>query len=164
MGLFDTTSQPPLGLQASQEQRVRVVMRGGAGEKGQIVRFDLAGSDGDVTAGKLIDGKNDSPTANVLHATNSHQFGHIYAVLIEDIDDDNEGWAMLRGLVQVQSTSTSSPDNPGDYFTVGASSRAATMVQHAKAIGISREAGASAGTLIWCLFNGVEGFGVKSNS
>lgn len=163
MALFDTTSQPPLGLQAKQQQRVRVICRGGAGEKGQIWRFDLAGSDGDVTAGKMIDGKNDSPTANVLAATNSHAFGHIYVVLDEAIADDAEGWAVLRGLVQVQATGATSP-NVGTYFTVGASSRAVTMVQHAKALGVAREAGGSAGNLFWANFNGVEGLGVKSDS
>ena len=162
MGIFSTGVQNPNGLHNGTSERVRVIMRGGAGEKGQIVRFDFGASDGDVNLG-FNNAEADAPARNVLAATGDHAAGYILAVLEEDIADDAEGVAVIRGRVQIQGNGSIAP---GTNFrvTVGASSRAIPAAPAAGAVGvdvlaIAREADGAAGTLFWADFNGVEKLG-----
>lgn len=94
--LGNSGSQLPVGLE-SWEQKCRVVMRGGAGSKGDLVMFDIANSDAAVTTNQA--GVAESGLSSVIAPVNAQANYAQYAVLLEDIADDQEGEALYRGAV-----------------------------------------------------------------
>ena len=95
--MFDASVQNPLGLSPSTLD-VRVTARGGAKNKGEVVKFDLTASDGDVSSATV--GASDSIWANVIEAAHPPTTGTLHAVCLEDIADDATGMVRFRGIVQ----------------------------------------------------------------
>lgn len=162
--LFGTSSQNPLGLNAGQQEKVRVTLRGGSSAlKGSLVRFDLAASDGGTTAGVNF-GLSTSPTANVLPATNSHNGYqttalYLYGVLDQDLADDGVGWCIVRGVCQALGGDTSAA---GVGLAAGASSELVAVTDEVRCIAIALETMADA-TLKWVVFDGINGFSVTGD-
>jgi hypothetical protein len=165
MAVFEASAENPLGLHPGKMDRVRVKVRGGTDlSKGMVCRFDLAASDtGSVVASTAFGGAT-GPTSNVLQATADHDGDEtgsviwLYCVLLEDIADDCEGWACIRGVVQALGGATVAAG-------VGLATTAGGELLHSptntRIIGISLEALSNA-TLGWVAFNGIEGWGCYS--
>ena len=86
--------------------------------KGDVVAFDLTGSDSDVDAYTTTA---TDPFANVISVATAHLTGWIFAVALETIGDDESGLFLLRGIddVSVLDNSASSGDSvaPGNGST-----------------------------------------------
>lgn len=163
MTLFSTQSQNPIGLNRSQPECVYAYMRGGAGTKGQIVRFDLAASHAAVTASTNFGGPT-NPTSNVLAATNTHNGFqtttiYLYGILMEDIADNTLGRVCIRGVVQAIGGDTS---GAGVGLAAGAGSRLVAVTDEVRCCAIALEPMAN-GALKWVLFDGINGFVVTGD-
>jgi hypothetical protein len=160
MGLFSPSSQNPLGLHPGRQERVRVKMRNSAGTQGMVCYFDLAASDGEVTASTNF-GAATNPTANVITSTASQDGDEVasviwlHCVLNEAIAENAEGWATIRGVVRALGGATTAA-GVGLAPTTGGELLQATV--NTRVIGVALEALANA-TLGWVAFNGIEGFG-----
>lgn len=162
---FSPSSQNPLGLHPGRAEKVRVKMRGSAGLIGNVVYFDLAASDGSVTASTNF-GAATNPTSNVVLATSDHDGTSALAahfllgVLAEGIADDAEGWCYIRGVIKALGADTSAA---GTSLAPVTGSEMGLAVTNAKVTGISLETMADA-TLKWIAFNGIEGFGIHGHA
>lgn len=160
MALFKSSTQNPYGLNRSSPELVWVTLRGGSSAlKGSLVRFDIGSSDGGTTASTAF-GNASSPTANVLPATGSHTSAddpliYLYAVLMQDLADDQSGWACIRGVVQALGGDTSAA---GTQCTAGTGSEMTAAATKQRVIGFPLETSADA-TLKWFVFDGINGFG-----
>jgi hypothetical protein len=158
MALFSPSSQNPLGLPPGRPEKCRVKLRNSDGSKGQIVYFDLAASDGEVTASTNFGGAT-NPTSNVILATNAHDgnsdtTGFLYGVLAEDITENGEGWCYYRGVIQALGGDTTAA---GECLSVGAGSElVVAAADHVNIMAISLETMADA-TLKWVIFDGING-------
>ncbi len=142
------------------------MMRGGAGIKGQIVRFDIPAADGGTTA-SLNFGLSTSPTANVLLATATHNgvgtAGWITGVLMADVADDAAVDVCIRGVVNALGGDTTAV---GLKVAPDATSRLALVITKGQASAIMLETNAdqtatagsgTVGKLV--IFDGVNGLG-----
>ena len=102
--MFDASVQNPLGLSPSTLD-VRVTARGGAKNKGEVVKFDLTASDGDVSSATV--GASDSIWANVIEAAHPPITGTLHGVCLEDIADNATGKVRFRGVVKALGGDTS---------------------------------------------------------
>lgn len=160
MALFSPSSQNPLGLHPGRAEKVRVKMRGGAGSRGNTVRFVLLASDDAAVTASTSFGASTDPTANVLLATGSHTGKetttvYLYGILAEDIADDGEGWCYIRGVVQALGGDTSAA---GLGLTPGTGSELVVIGDEDRCIAIALETMAD-GELKWVIFDGINGFG-----
>lgn len=162
MGLFYSNPQNPLGMNSGRAEKVRVIVRNGDGLDGECCVFDIAASDGEVTA-KLEEGATDSPTANVLQTTTSIgksdniKTVHLYCILAENIAENAEGWAYIRGRVGALCGETTAA---GDGLAGGSDADAQLMIaiDGERCIAIAAEIGADTTiTQVW--FDGMNGFG-----
>lgn len=158
MGLFSPSSQNPLGIHPGRAEKVRVVMRGSAGVKGNIVYFDLAAADAAVTAAVAFGGAT-NPTANVLLATGTHEGKDtltqwLFGILAEDIADDVQGFCYIRGIVQALGGDSA---NPGVGLKPSTGSELLTSTTETTVVAISLETMANA-TLKWVIFDGINKF------
>lgn len=163
MSLFKSQSQNPLGLNKSSPETVRCTMRGSAGSKGQIVRFDLAASDGGTTASTAF-GNATNPTANVLLSTASHNGVQmttpwLHGVLMADVADDAQVDVCIRGVVQALGGDTSAA-NVGLSPVTG--SELGACIDGSRIIAIALETLAD-GALKWVIFDGINGFGYQND-
>lgn len=161
MGLFSPSAQNPLGLHPGRAERVRAKMRGSAGSRGNIVYFDLAASDGAVTASTVFGGATD-PLSNVILATATHDgtaetTAWIFGILAEDIVDDNEGWVYIRGVVQALITLT---PNAGVGLKPMVDSELGVIVDKSIVVAITLETGVDA-ALGWVIFDGINKLGYQ---
>jgi len=158
--LFNASTRQPLGLGIAQPEKVRVMARGGNIALGDVVFFDLAGVDAatvDVlTSGGATDNLS-TVTQAVLADTVSLTSG-LYAVALEAITDDTEGWVAIRGSVDIMA---------GAVIAIGApvamdatSGRCATAAAGHVIFGYAQEAGAD-GSLCRCIFDGINHFGTN---
>ena len=95
--MFEACVQGPNGLTPSTLD-VRVTARGGAKNKGEVVKFDLTASDAAVSTATV--GSTDGIWANVIEAAHPPTTGTLHAVCLEDIADDATGMVRVRGIVQ----------------------------------------------------------------
>jgi hypothetical protein len=135
-------------------------MRNSDGVEGQCVYFDLAASDGEVTAAVAFGGTT-NPTSNVIAATADHDGGQVsqviwlIGILAEDIAENQEGWCYIRGVIRALGGDTSAA---GVGLSPGAGSELVANMVNSRIVAISLETMANA-TLKWVAFNGMEGFG-----
>lgn len=162
--LFDSQTQNPIGLNATSPQKIWATLRGGSDlKKGAIVRFDLAATDGAVTASTSF-GSATSPTANVLPATNSHDgyqttTVYLYGILDQDLSDDESGWVIIRGVCQARGGDSS---GAGVGLTAGADSELVAITDGRRCCAIALETMAD-NTLGWVIFDGINGFNVTND-
>ena len=102
--MFEASVQSPNGLTPSTLD-VRVTARGGAKNKGEVVKFDLTASDAAVSTASV--GSTDSIWANVIEAAHPPTTGTLHGVCLEDIADDATGMVRFRGVVQALGGDTS---------------------------------------------------------
>ena len=180
MVLFNATAKLVLGASIPDEI-VRVTVRGGAVTAGDVRMFDITGSDAaTVLNGGL--GGTDSVNVNVVQPLAAVDNFGIYCMMLEDVADDGDGWALLRGMVDYEKNWGIGGITTGVYlhafYTTGAlvsgyfySPVAGDYVSHdtnsgAKIIAIGQNESSVASTgveanLTYALFNGVEGFGYQ---
>lgn len=162
MSIYYSNPQNPLGLNSGRAEKVRVILRNGAASEGHCCVFDIAASDGEVTA-TLQEGGTDSPTVNVLKTdgtigkSDNIKTVHFYCILAEDIAENAEGWAYIRGNVKALLGETT---GAGDGVAGGSDAGGELMKTSngERVIGICLETGANA-TLSFVIFDGVNGFG-----
>ena len=160
MGIFSTSAPDPLGLTEGATEKRRCYMRGGAGTKGQVVRFDLAAADTGTTASTIF-GLSTSPTANVLVATGSHTSAddpvvYLCGILLDDVADDALVDVCIRsGRVQALGGDTSAA---GVGLVPGTSSRLVAAATKQRVIAIALQTMVSA-ALCYVMFDGMNGFG-----
>jgi hypothetical protein len=94
--MFDSSIQGPLGLSPTTLD-VRVTMRNDSVVKGQVVKFDITASDGEVTTADV--GASNSIFSNVIDATHPPLVGSIHAVCLEAIAENATGMVRVRGIV-----------------------------------------------------------------
>jgi len=102
--MFNAPAQGPSGLTPTSLD-VRVTARGGAKNKGEVVKFDLTASDAAVSSAVI--GASDSIFANVIEAAHPPITGTLHAVCLEDIADDATGMVRFRGVVDALGGDTS---------------------------------------------------------
>jgi hypothetical protein len=151
--MFDASVQSPNGLTPTNLD-VRVTARGGAKNKGEVVKFDLTASDAAVST--AVVGATDGIFANVIEAAHPPITGQLHGVCLEDIADDTTGMVRFRGVVQALGGDTSTI---GLALTTEATSGEliATTTETDVVLAIALETLADA-TLGSVLFNGA-GFG-----
>ena len=102
--MFDASVQSPYGLSPTNLD-VRVTARGGAKNKGEVVKFDLTASDAGTSS--AVVGATDSIFANVIEAAHPPITGTLHGVCLEDIADDGGGMVRFRGVVEALGGDTS---------------------------------------------------------
>jgi len=102
--MFKASVQSPYGLTPTVID-VRVTARGGAKNKGEVVKFDLAASDAGTSTANV--GATDSIFANVIEAAHPPITGQLHGVCLEDIADDGEGMVRFQGIVDALGGDTS---------------------------------------------------------
>ena len=161
--LFTPSSGNPLGLHPGRAEKVRATMRGSSGNKGQVVYFDLAASDGDVTAAVAF-GAVSNPTSNVILATATHD-GTLestmwfFGILKDNLDNDAEGWVYIRGVVQALIDQTPAA---GTGLKTMAGSELGVIIDKSTCVAITLETGVDA-ALGWVIFDGINKFGNVSD-
>ena len=98
MGAYSDSPASGTGGMQPDVQEVRVIARGGAKLKGQVVVLDEAASDADVST---VNRNENSVHRNVINAAtaNHRQYGKPL-VCLEAIEDNREGRAAFGGQVQ----------------------------------------------------------------
>jgi len=104
--MFDASVQGPLGLTPSTLD-VRVTARGGAKNKGEVVKFGTLATTSDAAITDTVVGSSTSIWANVIEAAHPPITGQLHAVCLEDIADDATGMVRFRGIVKALGGDTS---------------------------------------------------------
>jgi hypothetical protein len=168
MAILGPSAQNPLGLHPGRQERVRVKVRGGDVKIGTIGQFEIDGNDAAVTAALTFGGSTD-PTANTIasiaaEGLNTNNRWNIYCVYMEDISDDGEGWAVVRGVVPLAWDAAS--DTVGGAGTPGVAAGLISLVSAnaERVVAIALETtilyvSGSATTRTTCIFDGIYGFG-----
>ena len=147
---------------------VYVTKRGGAAAKGDVVMFDLANADTATTNNTL--GGLASGWKNVIEPTTALEEKGIFAVALEAIADDAEGWVRVYGIVDAFCHTEDTQDLAAGelmYLDVSVEVNALTAdlpasTDNNKYLAISLEAQTTdptTPTLYSVWFNGVDGFG-----
>ena len=151
---FDMNVRSPLGLTVGQPEWVFAYHRGGTGNKGEVVEFDLTASDGDVTASTYLDGESSRPFCNVIATTQTGAatpYWHIFGVLMEDAVDNQKVKVCVRGRVQALGGEAVDPATALILTTAG---ELIAATDNTYAVGMALETLANA-TLGWILFDGL---------
>ena len=134
--MISTDVQTALGLLPVQ-QRVRVIMRGAAGSRGQVVQFDLARGNAATTSALVAEST--SSLVNVAAPTAAGIKYGLCAVLESDVAQNGKAWAIVRGRVYALCKKTSGSITYGDPLQMEASGTAlqATLAANARVVAIS---------------------------
>lgn len=138
--------------------KVRATNRTGATvNKGDIIAFDLTGSDGDVDAY----GTNElDPFRNFIAVATAHLNGWIFGVVADtSIVNDAEGNIIVRGLcdVELADSDTSAIAAGGTFTGTNAQTYASASADAGVVLGIALEAGVDTGaTTKKCYFDGIQ--------
>ena len=97
--MFEACVQGPNGLTPSTLD-VRVTARGGAKNKGEVVKFGTLATTSDAAITDTVVGSSTSIWANVIEAAHPPITGQLHAVCLEDIADDATGMVRVRGIGQ----------------------------------------------------------------
>ena len=153
----------PLGLEIPRIECRAINRSGGALAAGNVVMFDLAGTDAAVSAtDNTVPGATDAGLSNVIAPTDNLAVGvSILAIALEAIADDATGRFCVQGRV---TATTSEAVDCGDSLTVDNSSKGLSdtggVNQGFFAFALEDTSGAGTGQV---LFNGF-GFGNQASS
>lgn len=150
--MFDSSVQGPLGLSPTTLD-VRVTMRNAAAAKGEVVKFDITASDGEVSTANV--GASNSIFSNVIPATHPPTVGSFHAVCLEAIAENATGMVRVRGIVDALGGDTSTI---GVVLTVNAQGELETTSTAADLVVAHALETLSDGGLHSVLFNGL-GYG-----
>ena len=169
--LFSTSVQHPLGLNPGMNERIRVIVRGGTDLKqGTIGQFLVDDADDGAVADTLNYGQTDSPMSNIFASVaaenlSSQAFYSFLCVLDEDIDDDAQGWVVIRGDVALAWDAADS-NSRAKGGTAGETAGLISLMDgdHERVVAIAREdsilyVAGDASTLTQCYFDGINSFG-----
>lgn len=146
---------PGTWLEAERLETIATNRTGATLSKGDIVAFDLTGSDGDVDAYGTT---STDPLANVISAATAHLKGWIFAVALESIADDAKGRFLVRGVDEVELADSDTSDvAAGKTFTAtNGQTYASLRTDGAVSLGIALESAVSTGAAVkTCYFNGI---------
>lgn len=90
---------------------VRVVARGGAKTRGDLVQFDLDWANKDAATTTATLGATTSVHVNVVTPTAAGIILHPMGICLEDIADDGYGWIRVKGTVEAKVEKSSGADN-----------------------------------------------------
>lgn len=160
--MFDTTINHPLGAHPGAIQKIRITLRGGSNlVKGDLVKLDLSASDTTSVVASTSFGGTTDPTANAIPAAAGDSgldaSAEIFAVLLEDIADDAQGFVALRG--RVLASETAGGLTAGTSLSSGANELVACAAGD-RCIAIAQE-DTVASTPKYVFFDGVNTFGTR---
>lgn len=104
--MFKASVQSPYGLTPTVID-VRVTARGGAKNKGEVVKFGTLATSSDAAITDTAVGSKTSIFSNVIEAAHPPITGQLHGVCLEDIADDGEGMVRFQGIVDALGGDTS---------------------------------------------------------
>ncbi len=169
MALFDGNPQNPLGPNPGVAVKIRVMARGGDVKVGTIGQFTVDAADDGAVSASLSYGGATNPMSNTIasiatEGLSSQALWTLYCVYAEDITEEAEGWAYLKGDILLAWDAQG--DATGSGGTAGSAAGLISLVSndHERVIAIARETtilyvSGSAVTRTRCYFDGINGFG-----
>jgi len=161
MPSISSVGNPPLGFEP-EYRTCRGIPRGASATKGQLWKFDLEQSDGDVSNAAI--GDTNSCFANLVQPDAVGVESGVFAVAAEDITEDRAGTWILSGVCQALVQKGSGNIAIGNPLMATASQNyldadvTAGGIHLAKAL--EAVTGPSTATLAKVWFDGTIGFGV----
>lgn len=170
MALMSTTTVHPVGAHPGPTDTFRARQRGGAVSKGHICTLILDASDDAAVTASTSWGAATDPTSNVVKAAVTSCDATaatiaLHCVALEDVADDAEGRYAWRGDLECLVTSGSlAAETALSVVSAGTAGELDTTAATDRIIGILRspDGSGTAGELHNVLFDGVNGFGIRT--